>query len=298
MSVPAYVSTAQVAAALGVSVTTVKRWADDGILPAHKTAGGHRKLLLADVLRLVREGDFPRLDLAQLQQGELPGEPAALRRALSTALRDGDGPRTHALILGAYRGGLALAALADDVVAPAMNQLGHDWEAGRIDVLHEHRGTQLCAGALYELKALLTANPPRQRPRAIGGAPEHDHYLLPSLLVEMTLLDLGWEAVNLGPHTPVCSLRQAVRELRPKLVWLSASHLVTPEVFLPEYREFFQEAAHAGVAVAVGGRALTADIRRQMPYTTHGDRLEHLVAFAHTLQAPPRPPKRGRPAAD
>ena len=246
-----YVSTANVARALGVGVSTVKRWVDEGILPAHKTAGGHRKLLLADVLRLVREGDFPQLDLSELQfvaetKGRL--EPKALSQQLLSALKRGDGDAIRSLTHGAYRSGVPMETLADFVIAPAMNQLGHEWEAGRIEVLHEHRGTQLCVSALYELKAVLETQADRDRPLAVGGSPELDYYVLANLLAEMVLLDAGWRATDLGPHTPISSFRQALVELRPRLLWISVSELVDRDRFVAEYRELYQEAERAGCA--------------------------------------------------
>ncbi len=75
--------------------------------------------------------------------------------------------------------------------------------------MEEHRASQLCAGALYELKALLEERSVKDRPPAVGGAPEGDESLLPTLLAQMILLDAGWQAVNLGPNTPFASFRKA-----------------------------------------------------------------------------------------
>jgi excisionase family DNA binding protein len=291
-----YVSTAQVAAALGVSVTTVKRWVDEGILPAQKTPGGHRKLLRADVLRIAREGNFPYLDLHRLGLPDVE-EGAELSARLLQILRQGEAGAARALLREAHQGGLPVETLADVVVAPAMTQLGHEWERGRIDVLHEHRGTQLCAAALYGLKATLEENAGAGGPVAVGGGPEGDPYLLANVLAEMLLLENGWRPVNLGPNTPLPSFRKALAEFRPRLVWLSVGWLPDAEAFVRCYRELYREAAQAGAAVAVGGRALTEEVRAQLPYTTFGDGLTHLAAFARSLHPPPRRPPRGRPRA-
>jgi excisionase family DNA binding protein len=294
----AFYSPAEVSRALGVSTSTIKRWVDEGVLPARKTAGGHRRILRADVLRLAREGNFPQRDLSRLGFPARPDDtdPARLARRLLDGLREGDMARTRAVIHGAYAAGLPLEGLGDAVIAPAMARLGHEWEAGHIDVWHEHRGTLLCAGALHELRPALEANAANDRPVAAGGSPEGDHSVLAGLLIQMVLLDAGWEAVNFGPHTPLASFRAALGELKPRLVWLSASHLPDPEMFLREYGEFYAQAAGAGVAVAVGGQALEGSLRAVMPSTFHGTSLSDLAAFARALHPRPRPPKRGRPA--
>lgn len=293
-----YVSTAQVAEALGVSVTTVKRWVDDDILPAHRTAGGHRKMLLTDVVRLAREGHLPQADLTRLDRkffSRVQDDPSQLVERLTKTLREGDATAVRTVIHGGYHGGLSVEALADAVIAPALAQIGHEWESGAIDVLHEHRGTQLTAAAVFELKAVLERHAERDRPTALGAAIEGDHYMLPTLLAQMALLDAGWEAINLGPNTPFSSLSRAIVEFQPRLVWISVSYLNDACAFSLAYREFFQVAKERGIAVALGGRALPDEVRAHAPYTFYGDGLRHLVEFARTLHPRPRPPKRGRP---
>lgn len=294
-----YLSTRRAAQALGVSVSTVKRWVDEGILPAHRTAGGHRKLLRAEVLALARQGALPHGDLAVLNV-PMPSDGVvdlqAAADALTEALLEGNGAEATALVRRAYTGGVALEDLADRVIAPAMARVGHGWETSRIDVWQEHRGTHLCAAALYPLREELAARAERDRPVALGAAPENDPYLLATLLAQLVLLDAGWDAVNLGPHTPLGSLTKAVRQLRPRLVWLSVSYLAEAATFARDYRDLYRAALRQGAAVAVGGQALTELVRSSIPYTTHGDGLGHLAAFARTLHPRPKRPRRGRPA--
>jgi len=233
---PQYLSTAQAAEALAVSVSTVKRWVDEGVLPAHVTAGGHRKLLRGEVLALARQGNMPRGEpavLAGAAAGAAGADPGTTADALFDALVGGNGPVASSVVRRAYEAGLPVEALADRVVAPAMARVGHQWESARIDVWHEHRGTQLCAAALHDLRRGLEPRAERNRPVAVGAAPEGDPYTLPTLLAQLVLLDAGWEAVDLGPNTPLPSLARAVREVRPRLVWVSVSYLRSEAEFWP-----------------------------------------------------------------
>ena len=113
-----YLSTAQAAEALGVGISTVKRWVDQGVLPAHRTAGGHRKLLRAEVLALARTGDLPRDDLAVIA---VPGkrrrttDAETIANAVFEAILAGDAEQVRALLRRAYQAGMPVEMLADGI---------------------------------------------------------------------------------------------------------------------------------------------------------------------------------------
>lgn len=66
-------TTREAAVALGVSVSTARRWSDEGRLRTTKTSGGHRRFRLADLRDLARRSRAPaRLRLAAAPEGPLP----------------------------------------------------------------------------------------------------------------------------------------------------------------------------------------------------------------------------------
>jgi excisionase family DNA binding protein len=291
-----YVGTTVVANALGVSDSTVKRWVKSGLLRAYLTPGGHRRVRIADVIRLASERGFPTASLSALipTVAELPAT-QELCQLLNQALLDVDGDAVRDLILGAHGRGMGLVTLADEVIAPAMNRVGHGWETGKVSVAQEHRATQLILAVLYELRASLMLGCTEGRPRAVGAAPEHDHYILPSLLAKLVLWDRGWEAVNLGPHTPMTDLARSVEELHPRLIWVSVTYLRDPPAFLQQFRELHHRATEQGVPIVVGGQGLTETLRAEMPGHRHGKSMKDLADFAAELYRLPSWPKRGRP---
>ena len=68
---PTYLTTHQVAAALGVSGPTVVKWIEGGRLAAHRTLGRHRRIAWADLVTFAVDNQYP-LDTALFSSSHLP----------------------------------------------------------------------------------------------------------------------------------------------------------------------------------------------------------------------------------
>jgi excisionase family DNA binding protein len=280
-------SPARAAALVGVSESTLKRWVDAGHVRAEKTAGGHRRIAVPDLLAFLRERGraVPSLETLGLVTGGArrpTRAPSLSPETLGDVLLAGDVDIARRLLLDAYAAGRRPDELGDAIVAPAMTRIGALWAQGVIDVGQEHLVTQRLSALLLELRALVPT-PGSRAPRAIGGAPEGDPYVLPSLLAELTLLELGWQVLNLGSETPMSALAAAVRRHKPRLVWISVTTQRPSGAFLEEYYALVDATRGVRAGVIGGGQGLTVDLQSRLMPAAFGTRLAHLREFALTL---------------
>ena len=280
----------QLALALGVSESSIKRWADQGRIPAERTPGGHRRLPVAGVLHFLRRTRQPveRPEFLQLPRRLARGveaEERALERARTEGaarLAAGDEEALRGATFALYLGGLSAAVLADRVFAPAFHRLGELWAEGRVDVYQERRGCEIATRVLHELLLAVPPSPPGA-PLAIGGTLAGDPYTLPTTMVELALREAGWRARSLGSGHPVETLERAIGAERPRLVWLSVSSFTTHAGLAAEVGRLHAAAAAGDAVLVVGGRALTAGVRERLVDVAYGADLAELLAFAAPL---------------
>jgi excisionase family DNA binding protein len=295
ISAEPYLKTQRVAQALEISVSTIKRWVDSGMIQAARTVGKHRLIPFSEALRLAREQGFPQANLEMLSglatvRPDLGRDgPVAL---LERLLREGRAAESKTFIHSLYNSGWVAVALADDLIRPVMERIGHGWMVGSLDVYQEHEATQVVAAAVRDLIDR-AGRGERTAPLALGATTEGDPYVLGGLLGELVLLELGWRVRNLGINLPLRSLAHATIQHRPRLIFISASYLKDEDQFVREYRSFQESAAAVGAAIIVGGQALEPELRSKLVFAGYGDRMAHLAEFARRLSPSEESPKTG-----
>jgi excisionase family DNA binding protein len=276
----------QVARALNVSESSVKRWCDKGVIPTQYTAGGHRRITMAGILDFVRSGKYELADPEVLGLPATSGQTTRVvdraREQLVEALIAGDDAVCRQIAIDMYLAEHSISVLCDNVFAAAFREIGERWSCGEAEVYQERRGCEITLRLLHELRAILPA-PPADAPLAIGGATAGDQYSLGTTMAELVLRDSKWNAVSLGDNLPFETLAAAIKQHRPRLFWLSCSHITNESEFLAGYSDLYDEFG-IEVAFVVGGYALTDKLRQQMKFSAYCDNMQHLEGFAQTLR--------------
>ena len=217
----------EVSRLLQVPAPTIRSWERRyGIPSAGRSVGGHRRYTPAQLTLLRRMRD-------EISRGQTAVQAAALVQAaetgaanpLITAFLEAAhrlDPAGVGRVLDTARATLGLAATIDEILLPAMREIGRWWETGRCDVAHEHLATTTTQ---IWLRAYIRTRPrSRPGPLVLLSCGPRDHHTLGLESIGALLAQRGFDCRLLGARTPATSLAVAVHETRPAAVVL-VSHL-------------------------------------------------------------------------
>jgi len=277
----ANLTTRDVARLLLVSESTVKRWADDGVLLPKKTAGGHRRFSIQSVARFRREqGIAPAAQSpaksvrGKMVRGKLPSA-----ESLSDLLLSEKEAEVTAQLIDAYLQSHALATLFDETITKAMHRVGDLWFNGTITIADEHLATRVMLSALQKLRGIVV---PRQATglKAVSCGIEGDLHELPIHLAEIIFESEGWDISNLGPNTPLFTLRDMVAQKKPDLVCISARSIVDLDRATTEYAQFRKIIEKINGTTVLGGEAFRdSNLRQRFPAEFYAESFSGLLKF-------------------
>jgi MerR family transcriptional regulator, light-induced transcriptional regulator len=245
---PRSITPKQLADAIGVSESSLKRWADAGKVTVSRTGGGHRRITLTEAVRFIRDTKATVVDAELLG---LPTLSSAGSNALTTSLMNGDTKVVISTIIARFLAGDSIAAICDGPLRAALTHIGNLWRHDGQGVMVEHRATSICIELLATLKSLVKV--PDNAPCAVGGAPSADPYMLPSMMCDAALAEAGFRTVNLGPETPLAVIGQAAAADNASVVWLSFSASPDADI-VAAMPAFAEQILNRGASLVLGGR--------------------------------------------
>ena len=199
-------TSAEAARIAGVGPSTVKRWADEGVLACVKTPGGHRRIQRAALERLLR---------AQQPEGLDPPHATWIGSLVSGRRFEVEG-----LLLGARARLGSWHAVADEL-GEVLTELGREWEQGRVTIAQEHVASDVLSRALGRIGDGLPTR--LEAPLGVLACAEGDDHTLGLSLAELCLREHGWNTLWLGRRTPLPELLRTASAPGVAMVMLSAS---------------------------------------------------------------------------
>lgn len=261
-------TTREVAELLGVGATSVKRWADSGLLGCVKTPGGHRR--------------FPRASVdafLALGRKELASRPGPASRSEEWLFRLSRGMSVNDIVKamrGEYRGHGSWFGVADAMKA-VIDELGNSWARGDITVIQEHIISERLARAFTRVSEKIMI-PGKARTCMLTTA-EGDEHTLGLHLAELCLREAGWAAIWTGRQTPIHLACEFIISNPVHMVGVSASAYSCDAARLGEQAERLERVCRqAAIPLVLGGMGAWPE------RPTYGHRQRRFAQFHELLE--------------
>ena len=256
-------STRELADLLSVNESTVKRWADSGFIECIKTKGGHRKFPIRSVLKFIHANhmNVPALSLAEFDKKDVQAHLSAgfvdvLVPALKEAALQGDSFEVQRLLRTGLISQPDIIMLYNQLLFPALVDIGTGWQNGTLRVDAEHLATQAIKSALFRFQSEIHLKEPNGL-SAVVSCFEGETHDIAITCIASYLTSEGWKVFHLGQDIPTDDLALFIRAKKPHLVAISANTVEDERKFVYGINNKIVPAAKkVGALTIVGGAGI------------------------------------------
>ncbi len=184
----------------------------------------------------------------------------AIREEFVAALIAGDANMAELIGLDAVAGGMSVGDLYDEVIGPALAEVGHQWESGRMTIADEHLATGIAYDVMKLLGRTATRYPRRSRERVLLAAVGPENHVTGLRMIGDLAEGAGFDVRYLGAAVPVDTLAPVVVKHEPQIVGLSVTMSGSAAHLAPAL-EHILDSGHAPRGILVGGLGVPDGLR-------------------------------------
>lgn len=251
---------------LGVNVSTIKRWTDEGKLQCIKSVGGHRKFLMDHLAEFLHQNKkktskinlFPLENQVDLDISHyiLKGNFEFLIEYVYNQAFECNRDRVQQVLNGLYLGQYPLHAIYDKLITPVLYRIGQNWSNDVVSIMDEHLATQTIRDSIVRLQGIIRI-PKRKVGRALCLNPSLELHDIALKMVDHILESRGFQIMFSGQITPTLEIRQIFDRLKPDRLYISSAMISDPESFREEFLNLCNTCQSYGVNVFVGGQGFS-----------------------------------------
>lgn len=273
-----------------VTISSLHFFEREGLLSPARTPGGHRLYGPSDVerVRLIKRWQRDdRLSLseirARLDAAESAGPADARSRALLRHALDGESQAAHSVLIDAYDLGVPLLVLFEEVVGPALRDIGAQWAAGTISIAQEHEVTAVVQEAVAAIAARLPT-PVTPRAVVVAACVAGEEHALGLRMAAAVLQSEQFRVHYLGADVPASAIAESVRRRRASVLLLSLTQSERLGTFEETVRTIAALPEGVRPRILAGGSGLDgATSLLEELGVTHITSLQSLIALVPSL---------------
>ena len=257
-----YFTSQEVSNILGVHVSTIKRWTEQGELDCVRTAGGHRKFLFNHVTDFLDKHEekisqahlFPVENEKDLEVSYhiLKGDFEYLQQEVLNMALNRERDMIQQILNGLYLGQYELHAIYDRLLTPVLYEIGRLWEEEEISVIEEHIGSQTIRDGIIRLQGGISI-PSKKIGSVLCVTLSTELHDIALKMVDHILEERGYNILFSGQLTPMYNVDKVLKKFDVDRVYLSSTYNQDTNMAQFELNYLLDQCESHNVDVYIGG---------------------------------------------